>query len=103
MSTEWKYDLKAEDIPANCQVKISVRSDNLEEEDFPIAELLIEKGIIIEQISRNNGNDATFALPDFRGRDVHLLITWVNQNEDIDENYFPHIYHVMSNPKIRRK
>ena len=96
MSTEWKYDLKAEDIPANCQVKISVRSDNLEEEDFPIAELLIEEGIVASQISRNN--DACFALPDFRGRDVSLLIVWINQNEDIDDNCFPHVYHVMSNP-----
>jgi hypothetical protein len=94
---EWKYDLKAEDIPANCQVRISVRSDNLEEEDYPIAELLIEEGIVVAQVSRNN-EKAAFALPDFRGRSRYLLVMWVNQNEDNDESWFPHVYHVMSNP-----
>jgi len=95
MSIEWKYDLKDGDIPANCRVRVSVRSDNLEEEDFPIAELLVEEGIITAQISRNDR--AAFALPDFRGKNVSLLIVWVNQNEDIDDNYFPHVYHVASN------
>lgn len=92
----WEDSLAVTDIPLNCTVSISVHDNILDDEDYPIASLLFESGIVVAQVTRPNTKVPAYPLPDLKGKGIADLVAWVNENDDNDENQFPQCWNVVS-------
>jgi hypothetical protein len=93
---DWIESLEVTDIPLNCTVSISVRDNILDDEDYPIASLLFEAGVVVAQVTRLNTKVPAYPLPDLKGKGIADLVVWVNKNKDNDENQFPQCWNVAS-------